>query len=129
MQEIKSKTLMQRLLEAGYPRDQMFNHELDLYVFVTPLTKRVVEEWCKENKFDRHWMCPIFTDQITGRPMYDCAFQYDISELLEDARRGSDYIFKQNNRACDIQRRADDAESEVIRLKAKLYDALIEDKE
>ena len=77
MQEIKNKTLMQRLLEAGYPRDQMFNHESDLYIFVTPLTKRVVEEWCKENKFDRHWMCPIFTDQITGRPMYDCAFQYD----------------------------------------------------
>lgn len=78
MQEIKNKTLMQRLLEAGYPRDQMFNHESDLYIFVTPLTKRVVEEWCKENKFDRRWMCPIFTDQITGRPMYDCAFQYDI---------------------------------------------------
>ncbi len=30
MQEIKSKTLMQRFLEDGYPRDQMFNYESDL---------------------------------------------------------------------------------------------------
>ncbi len=36
-------TLMERLLAAGYPREQMFSHESDLYVFVTPLTKKVVE--------------------------------------------------------------------------------------
>ena len=36
-------TLMERLLAAGYPRDQMFSHESDLYIFVTPLTMRVVE--------------------------------------------------------------------------------------
>ena len=33
-------TLMERLLAAGYPRDQMFSHESDLYIFVTPLTMR-----------------------------------------------------------------------------------------
>lgn len=52
-----------------------------------------------------------------------------ISELLEDARKGSDFIFEQNNRISELQHRAENAESEVIRLKAKLYDALIEDKE
>jgi len=69
-------TLMERLLEAGYPRDQMFNHESDLYVFVTPITRGVIEKWCKENGYSRHWHCPMFTDQITGRAMFDCVFQY-----------------------------------------------------
>ena len=38
------------------------------------------------------------------------------------------YIFEQNNRICELQRRAEDAEAEVIRLKAKLYDLLIAEK-
>lgn len=70
-------TLMERLLAAGYPRAQMYHHESDLYVFATPLTMRVVEEWCKEKGFTRSWQCPMFGDQDTGRPMFDCAFQYD----------------------------------------------------
>ena len=69
-------TLMERLLAGGYPRDQIFSHESDLYVFVTPLTKRVVDEWCKENGYSLHWHCPIFRDQVTNRPMFDCAFAY-----------------------------------------------------
>lgn len=69
-------TLMERLLAAGYPRDQMFSHESDLYIFVTPLTMRVVEAWCKENGYSRSWHCPMFRDEVTGKPMYDCAFQY-----------------------------------------------------
>lgn len=70
-------TLMQRLLDAGYPRDEMFNHESDLYIYVTPLTRRVVEAWCRENRFARTHHCPMFRDEVTGRAMYDCAFQYD----------------------------------------------------
>lgn len=70
------KTLMVRLLEAGYPESEMDHHESDLYVYVTPLTTKVIEEWCKENGFSKNWHCPIFTDQITGKKMYDCAFQY-----------------------------------------------------
>lgn len=70
-------TLMDRLLAAGYPRDQMFSHESDLYVFVTPLTKRVVEEWCSEKGFNRHRTAPVFKDNVTGKPMYDIAFAYD----------------------------------------------------
>lgn len=70
------KSLMQMLLEVGYPREQMFCHESDLYVFVTPLTEKVITEWCKVNEFERILFCSTFKDQITGRPMYDCAFQY-----------------------------------------------------
>lgn len=69
--------LMQRLLGVGYPREEMYHHESDLYVYVTPETTQVIEQWCKEHGYDRTWRCPTFYDQITGRPMYDCAFQYD----------------------------------------------------
>lgn len=70
------KSLLKRLLEAEYPEDEIYHWESDLYVFVTPITTRIIEEWCKENGFYRSWHCPIFKDQVTGRPMYDCAFQY-----------------------------------------------------
>lgn len=70
-------SLMEMLLAAGYPREDMFNHESDLYVYATPLTKRVIDKWCKEHGYNRHWHCPLFCDQITGRPMFDCAFGYD----------------------------------------------------
>lgn len=70
------KTLIEKLLEAGYPESEMNHHESDLYVYVTPLTTKVIEEWCKENGFSKNWHCPIFTDQITGKKMYDCVFQY-----------------------------------------------------
>lgn len=70
------KTLMEELEEAGYPREQMFNHCSDLYVFATPLTKRVIDEWLKENGWHREPFITTFRDQITGKPMYDIAFQY-----------------------------------------------------
>ena len=68
--------LMDKLLEAGYPREDMYHWNSDLYVYVTPLTKRVVEAWCKENGFSRTWHCPMFSDRVTGKLMYDCAFAY-----------------------------------------------------
>ena len=68
--------LMQRLLDAGYPKEEMYHHESDLYVYVTPLTTQVVERWAKEHGYNRTWNCPTFYDQINGRKMYDCAFQY-----------------------------------------------------
>lgn len=71
-----NRTLLQRLLDAGYPKEDVFHHSSDLYVFVTPVTKRVVEEWCKEHGYSRSWHCPMFQDQVTGKAMYDCAFQY-----------------------------------------------------
>ena len=69
--------LMQRLLNAGYPAEEMDHHESDLYVYVTPLTTKVIEQWCREHEYDRAWHCPTFYDQISGRLMYDCAFQYN----------------------------------------------------
>ena len=68
--------LMQRLLDAGYPAEEMDHHESDLYVYVTPLTAKVIEQWCQEHEYDRTWHCPTFYDQLSGRLMYDCVFQY-----------------------------------------------------
>lgn len=45
--------LMQRLLDAGYPPEEMDHHESDLYVFVTPLTTKVIEQWCREQDLGR----------------------------------------------------------------------------
>lgn len=50
-------------------------------------------------------------------------------ELLEDQKAGHDAITVLKSRLGDAQRRAEDAEAEVIRLKAKLYDLLVEQKE
>lgn len=70
------KTLMEMLIDAGYPKEGMYHHYSDLYIFVTPLTKKIVDKWYKERDLDRELHCPIFKDRITGRPMYDCAFQW-----------------------------------------------------
>lgn len=68
------KSLMERLLEAGYPSEEMYHHCSDLYVFVTPITEKVVGEWAEETNCKS--AVSIFKDQVTGKPMYDCAFQY-----------------------------------------------------
>jgi hypothetical protein len=70
------KTLMEMLLDAGYPRAEMYNHYSDLYVYVTDITTKVINEWAKENGFNVEHHCPKFKCQITGRMMYDCAFQF-----------------------------------------------------
>ena len=70
------KTLMEMLIEAGYPKEEMDHHYSDLYVYVTPLTTKVIEEWCKIHNYRMNWHCPTFKDQITGKMMYDCAFQW-----------------------------------------------------
>lgn len=80
------KTLIELLLEAGYPIEEMYNHYSDLYVYATPLTKRVIAKWCKENGYQMDLFAKKFKDQITGRSMYDIAFQYD-SYWYEVARR------------------------------------------
>ena len=74
------KSLMQRLLDAGYPKDQIFHHESDLYVFVTPMTTEVLDKWLEDNGWRKLKNDPFlvskFKDQITGNQMYDIAFQY-----------------------------------------------------
>lgn len=69
-------TLKEMLLNAGYPREEIFHHYSDMYVYVTELTTRVITEWCKANGFNKNWHCPTFKDQITGRLMYDCHFNW-----------------------------------------------------
>ena len=69
-------TLMEKLIEAGYPESDMFHHYSDLYVYCTPTTKRVIDKWFEESGLKRHLFVSTFTDQVTGRKMYDISFQY-----------------------------------------------------
>lgn len=70
------ESLYERLEAAGYPVEKMYHWCSDLYVDVTPTTKKVILEWCEENDFDPDVACPMFVDAITGRLMFDCGFQY-----------------------------------------------------
>lgn len=76
------KTLIEMLVEAGYPEEQIYHHESDLYVFATPLTKKVLEDWCEKNGWDKglvertEFLFETFKDNVTGKQMYDIAFQY-----------------------------------------------------
>lgn len=76
----EKKPLMEMLIEAGYPESEIYHHETDLYVFVTPLTIRILDKWLIENGFKQLKWNPFlvnrFIDNITGKPMYDIAFQY-----------------------------------------------------
>lgn len=77
---MNNKSLMERLLEAGYPPEDIHHYYSDLYVYVTPLTTKVITEWANDNGYDSNLKGGIyvqtFKDQITGRKMYDIAFQY-----------------------------------------------------
>lgn len=74
------KTLMDTLIEAGYPRDQMFHHESDLYVFALwkgLYTWPIILKWYKDNGLSiDDFVLRRFKDLITGKSMYDCAWQY-----------------------------------------------------
>lgn len=77
---MNTKPLMERLLEAGYPPEDIDHHDSDLYVYATPLTTKVITEWADENGYDSSLRDGVFVqkfkDQITGKMMYDIAFQY-----------------------------------------------------
>ena len=76
---MNNKSLMERLLEEGYPPEDIGHHDSDLYVYVTPLTTKIIKEWMKDNNYTDNLygiMVQTFKDQITGRMMYDIAFQY-----------------------------------------------------
>ena len=75
--EMTYKPLMPRLLDAGYPSDEVFHHYSDLYVFKNELTERIIREWLEDNGYRPHpFLINEFTDQITGKQMFDVAFQY-----------------------------------------------------
>lgn len=69
-------TLMEKLTQAGYPEADMFHHDSDLYIYASDFTQRVINEWFKENGLKRSLFVSTFKDNITGRTMYDIAFQY-----------------------------------------------------
>ena len=68
--------LMQKLVDSGYPKEEFYHHYSDLYVFVFPITTKVISEWCESHGYRKEWFCSQFTDQITGKKMYDIAFNY-----------------------------------------------------
>lgn len=68
--------LMEALEKAGYSREQMFHHCSDLYVFIMPLTQRVIDKWFEDQGLNKSLFVSTFRDQITGKGMYDIAFQY-----------------------------------------------------
>ena len=72
---MNNKSLMERLLEEGYPPEDIDHHDYDLYVYVTPLTTKIIKAWMKDNNYTDS-LIQKFRDQITGRMMYDVAFQY-----------------------------------------------------
>lgn len=77
-----TKTLIEMLIEAGYPKEQIYHHESDLYIFINPLTTKVLEDWCKltgwSNRLvkDKSFLFSTFKDNVTGLMMYEVAFQY-----------------------------------------------------
>ncbi len=73
---MNDKKLIERLIEAGYPKEEMYHHCSDLYVFVTPTTTEVIKKWCEDNEFRFDHFVSTFKDQVTGRKMYDVAFRY-----------------------------------------------------
>lgn len=89
------KFLMEELVAAGYPIDEIFHHESDLYVYVTPVSTAVIEAYYKEMGWERTWNAPIFRDQITGKPMYDAAFQF-VPKLYEKLKE--EYNALHNNK-------------------------------
>ena len=77
---MNTKSLMERLLEAGYPPEDIHHYYSDLYVYVTPLTTKIITEWLNDNGYDSNLRDGVFVktfrNQITGRKMYDVLFEY-----------------------------------------------------
>ena len=76
---MNNKSLMEVLLEEGYLPEDIDHYYYDLYVYVTPLTTKIIKAWLKYNDYAdtlNGIMVQKFRDQITGRIMYDIAFQY-----------------------------------------------------
>lgn len=97
--KIENKTLMETLIDAGYPREEMYHHYSDLYIFLTPKTARIVDRWYKEHGLNRRLFVKPFKDQITSRPMLDCAFQYDAywDEVAKRKEKEADAISEKNS--------------------------------
>ena len=70
-------SLMKMLVKAGYPEKDFSHHESDLYIYKTPLTTKVLDRWVDDNEFASSYLVSEFRDNVTGKEMYEIAFQYD----------------------------------------------------
>ena len=69
-------SLKERLIAAGYPVEDMFHWQTDLYVYKNELTTRVIQEWCRENNWEYSIFVQEFDDNVTGRRMYEIYFSW-----------------------------------------------------
>lgn len=99
---IENKTLMETLIDAGYPCEEMYHHCSDLYIFWTPTTVRIVDRWYKERGLNRALFVKQFKDQITGRLMLDCAFQYGVYWDEVAKRKGGDKRMPYQRKTRDV---------------------------
>ena len=78
-EELGKKTLMETLVDAGYPADQFDHHESDLYVYAQInglFTREIIGKWFRDHGYSPALFVKYFEDQVTGRGMWDVAFQY-----------------------------------------------------
>lgn len=69
-------TLVEKIISVGYPREKIYHHYSDLYVYATPVTTKAIREWFEDRQLKQELFVSKFKDNITGKPMYDIAFQY-----------------------------------------------------
>lgn len=78
-EELDKKTLMETLVDAGYPADQFDHHESDLYVYAYihgMFTREIIAKWFRGHGYSPALFMNYFEDQVTGKGMWDVAFQY-----------------------------------------------------
>ena len=78
-EELEKKTLMEALVDAGYPADQFDHHESDLYVYAYingMFTREIIAKWFLDHGYSPALFMNYFEDQVTGKGMWDVAFQY-----------------------------------------------------
>lgn len=72
---MKPKNIYLELLKYGYPKSDIDHHESDLYIYVTPLTTRLINEiYPDENT--QQTLVHQFISQTDHKPMYEIAFAY-----------------------------------------------------
>ena len=78
-EELEKKTLMETLVDAGYPADKFDHHESDLYVYAYMngmFTREIIAKWFRDYGYSPALFMNYFEDQVTGKGMWNVAFQY-----------------------------------------------------
>ena len=69
-----NESLYKRLTNAGIKTE---NHYSDLYFPVTEESKKILDEYRKDNNLNGMGMVTTFTNQVEGGRWYDVPFAYD----------------------------------------------------